>query len=210
MNSDQPTPPDPQEAPIDVEDLRPHTFDGIQEYDKRLPNWWLWTFYGAVIFSIGYWSLVHHWEIFKEPGIAVTEQLKQNQLLAARNSGTVTDDLMWKMSRKADVVSAGQATFSTTCVACHGDHLQGGKIAPTLIKEVWLHGGKPTDIIHTITNGVPPKGMPTWGPVLGRNNIIEVAAFILSFRQPPLPGQPAQPDKAPAASPAPALKTAAN
>jgi cytochrome c oxidase cbb3-type subunit 3 len=98
---------------------------------------------------------------------------------------------MWAMSKDPAVVSAGRATFTTTCVACHGEHLE-GKIGPTLIKEVWLHGGKPTEIIHTITNGVPVKGMPTWGPVLGPNKIMEVAAFILSFRSPPkaLPAPP--------------------
>jgi cytochrome c oxidase cbb3-type subunit 3 len=185
-----------EEAPFD-DDLRPHCYDGIQEYDKRLPNWWLWTFYGAIIFSIGYWSLFHHWHISKEPGIAVTEEIKENALLAAKNSGTVTDEQMWAMSRDPATVGAGRTTFSTTCVPCHGDHLQ-GKIGPTLIKEVWLHGGRPTEIIHTITNGVPPKGMPTWGPILGRNRIIELAAFILSFRTPPK-----------ALPPAPVSKTAA-
>jgi cytochrome c oxidase cbb3-type subunit 3 len=32
-----------------------HEYDGIQEADNRLPQWWLMTFYGAVLFSIGYW-----------------------------------------------------------------------------------------------------------------------------------------------------------
>ena len=182
-------PAQPPEAPLD-DDLRPHSFDGIQEYDKRLPNWWLFTLYGTIVFSFGYWSLFHHWRIAKEPGDAVTEEIQQNALLAAKNSGTVTDQQMWAMSRDPATVGAGRATFSTTCVACHGDHLQ-GKIGPTLIKEVWLHGGKPMEIIHTITNGVPVKGMPTWGPILGRNKIMEVAAFILSFRVPPkLPPPP--------------------
>ena len=35
-------------------ETRGHTFDGIAEFDNRLPNWWLWSFYLAVIFSIGY------------------------------------------------------------------------------------------------------------------------------------------------------------
>jgi cytochrome c oxidase cbb3-type subunit 3 len=182
MNS-EPTPPEPPEAPFD-DDLRPHSFDGIREYDKRLPNWWLFTLFGTIIFSVGYWSLFHHWHIATEPGDAVTQEIQQNALIAARSSGTVNDDQMWAMSRDPVVVAAGRSTFGTTCVPCHGDHLQ-GKIGPTLIKEVWLHGGKPTEIIHTITNGVPVKGMPTWGPVLGRNRIIELAAFILSFRSPP-------------------------
>jgi hypothetical protein len=43
--------------------VREHRFDGIQEYDNRLPNWWLWTFFGACIFSVAYWA--HYHEIFE-------------------------------------------------------------------------------------------------------------------------------------------------
>jgi len=194
---------DPAEAPLDDE-LRPHSYDGIQEYDKRLPNWWLFTLFATIVFSFGYWSLFHHWKIGKEPGEAVTDEMQANTLIAARNSGTVTDEQMWQMSGDPTVVSAGRATFTTTCVTCHGEHLE-GKIGPTLIKEKWLHGGKPTEIIHTITNGVPVKGMPTWGPVLGRGKIMEVAAFILSFRHAPAPAVPSK--AAPESSPP---STAAN
>jgi cytochrome c oxidase cbb3-type subunit 3 len=200
MNS-EPTLPEPPEAPLDDE-LRPHSYDGIREYDKRLPNWWLFTLYGTILFSFGYWSLFHHWHVAPEPGDAVTQEIRDNALLAAKNSGTVTDEQMWAMSKDPASVDAGRTTFTTTCVACHGDHLQ-GKIGPTLIKDVWLHGGKPTEIIHTITTGVPVKGMPTWGPVLGRAKILEVASFILSLNHPPkappaVPAVPAPP--APAAS----------
>jgi len=180
---------EPQEAPLDQADLRPHEYDGIREYDKKLPNWWLATLFGTIIFSFCYWSLYQHWHFANEPGIEVTEEIQANQLLAAKNSGVVTDAQMWVMSKDATMVGAGHDTFMTTCIACHGDHLQ-GKIGPTLIKDKWLHGGRPTEIIHTITNGVAAKGMPTWGPILGQQKILEVASFILSLNHQPAAAAP--------------------
>jgi cytochrome c oxidase cbb3-type subunit 3 len=181
MNTDPTKAP---EEPLDVEDLRPHVYDGIQEYDKRLPNWWLFTLYGAIVFSIGYWSLLHHWRIKGDPGDELKKAMEKNTLIAARSSGALNDDQLWQMSRDQSVISAGRAAFETTCASCHLGDLN-GKIGPSLRDDIWLHGDKPAEIIATISNGVPAKGMPTWGPVLGKAKITEVAAYILSFRTPP-------------------------
>jgi cytochrome c oxidase cbb3-type subunit 3 len=69
-----------------------------------------------------------------------------------------------------------------TCAPCHKEDLS-GNIGPNLKRQIWLHGGHPTEIVKTITEGVPAKGMLTWGPILGRKKITEVAAFVLSFHK---------------------------
>lgn len=40
-----------------------HDWDGIQEYNNPLPRWWLYAFYGTVIFAIGYWILFPTWPL---------------------------------------------------------------------------------------------------------------------------------------------------
>jgi len=78
-----------------------------------------------------------------------------------------------------EAVAAGQQLFQTYCVVCHGANLEGG-IGPSFIDDEWIHGGSPEDIIRTITNGVPDKGMVSWGPVLGAESINHVAAYVVS------------------------------
>lgn len=167
--------------------VRHHTYDGIQEFDKKLPNWWLWTFYGAIIFSVGYWFLLH-----RAGGTLSPEQRLEKNLAAltakaaAKSTGPLTNEQLWAMSRDSATVSAGQQTFNTTCASCHGVNLKGG-IGANLVDNTWLHGGNPVDIVQTITKGVQAKGMPTWGPILGTKRINDATAYILSHHQPPAP-----------------------
>jgi cytochrome c oxidase cbb3-type subunit 3 len=171
------TPPKPEIPHEDA--LRPHSYDGIQEYDKRLPNWWLLTFYGTIVFAIVYW--VYH----AQTNLAPTDQARIEAQIAhiqeaklASGAVALDDETLWKMSRDAQAVSAGAATFQTICLSCHGANLGGG-IGPNLVDHTWLYGGRPTQILETVTKGTP-KGMPTWGPVLGAKKISEVVSFILS------------------------------
>lgn len=168
--------------------VREHVFDGIAEYDNRLPNWWLWTLYGAIVFSVGYWFLLHWTNPEKTSQTRIEEQMQRIAAAAAANpNANLSDEQLWKLSQDQTVIAAGAQTFASTCASCHMADLS-GKIGPNLKDNVWIHGGKPLDITATITNGVAAKGMPTWGPVLGKSKIAEVTAFILSYHKPDASG----------------------
>lgn len=161
------------------DELRHHTYDGIQEFDKRLPNWWLFTLYGAIVFAAGYWAY-YHWTDHMVPGYVRVERKIEEFQKAALNSGAApTDSQLYKLSQDPAIADAGRKVFMANCAACHGTDLKGG-IGQNLVDATWIHGGKPTQIYATINHGVTDKGMPTWGPVLGQARIADVVAFIIS------------------------------
>ena len=71
-----------EELPPGVE-LRPHVFDGIEEYDQKLPNWWLWTFYGAIILFVVLWF--GYYQMGK--GMSDEERIKAHQMMVAGEAG---------------------------------------------------------------------------------------------------------------------------
>jgi len=163
--------------------LRDHVYDGIEEFDQKLPNWWLLTFYGAILFSVIFWFA-------KETDFhALSDTQKVDKVMAQIEAarleamGELDDDILWQMSQTPSIVAKGEAIFKTNCVACHGADLTGG-IGVNLVDNEWLHGGNPMSIINTITHGVPEKGMQSWGPVLGPQGVSQAAAFILSHHTP--------------------------
>lgn len=170
----------------DEDQLRPHTYDGIQEYNSRLPNWWLATFYGAIIFAVGYYSCYEWWKVLPSQAQIVNAEMTRIQAERLASVANLSDETLYAMSRNPQIVAEGHATFLANCAACHRPDLS-GNIGPRLIKQQWIHGGRPMEIYHTVTTGVKAKGMPTWGPILGAKKITQVVAFVLSMnKQPPL------------------------
>lgn len=175
-------------TPAPDDELRPHSFDGIQEYDKRLPNWWLLTFYGAIVFWVAYWFYYHRAHIGAPATVTLQHELDRIEAAKMAGNQQLDDATLWKMSRNAVFVDAGRQTFLTTCASCHKEDLRGtdaGGIGPNLVDNTWIHGGKPTEIFHTVDKGVLEKGMPSWGPVIGARKVSEVVAFILSHHEEP-------------------------
>jgi cytochrome c oxidase cbb3-type subunit 3 len=165
--------------------LREHEFDGIQEFDNRLPNWWLWTFYGACIFSFFYWIYYHSFPWGRTP--LQEFRAEQAAIAATASSSMFTDDELRLAAQDAAVIAEGKTQFTANCLACHAAD-GGGMIGsvplpgPNLTDNAWIHGGSPTAIFKTIWDGVPEKGMVTWGPQLGKDRIRAVVAYLLTLR----------------------------
>ena len=166
--------------------IRPHVFDGIQEYDHRLPNWWLNTLYGTIAFSIVYWWV--YVTVNRTPTDGTTTDEAMTRIAAVKMASSIdvsSDEKLRAIGGNAVFVDAGRQTFSSLCVACHLPSMRGkseipSAVGPDLTDTAWLHGGTPKEIYHTVSTGVVAKGMPAWEPVLGQKKTAEVVAYILS------------------------------
>ncbi len=169
---------------------REHSYDGITEYDNRLPNWWLILLYGSIIFSLGYWLIFHTLGIAKLPMARYTVEMTAaaEVQLARMSAAGVTDESLELMSSMADRVSEGGQLFQQYCVVCHLARGE-GSVGPNLTDRYWVHGGRPTDIHRTIDAGVPDKGMVAWGQQLGPRRVQALSAYVLTLRNTEVAGK---------------------
>lgn len=163
--------------------VREHTFDGIQEFDNRLPNWWLWILYGSIVYSIGYWILFHTLAVVPHPVGRFEADMKaaEEARLAELAAGGVSNESLTMMASMEDIVAEGRQHFVTYCVVCHLEQGQ-GSVGPNLTDEFWLHGGAPMDILETVMDGIPSKGMAAWGGQLGPRRVEQTVAYVLTLR----------------------------
>ena len=175
-----------------------HVYDDIEEEDNRLPNWWLYSLYGTVVFAMCYWVWFHE---YKQGVLPIAAY--QREVYAARRAeaekllamGDLSDAQLEEMAENGALTAQGKQIFETTCVACHLAR-GGGLVGPNLTDEFWLHGGKPTEILFTVRNGVIDKGMLAWGAQLGEEKVRAVTAYVLTLRNTHVPGgKPPQGEK---------------
>jgi cytochrome c oxidase cbb3-type subunit 3 len=181
--------------------IREHVYDGIKEYDQKLPNWWLFTFYVAIAWFLAYWVLYYHAGAYQTDHEKLTarlgriEQAKQEQL-AATLASLDNEILITKWAKDPAILANGEAVYTTTCTACHGANLSatmdvGGMKIPlpglSLIDGEWKFGGQPMDIFKLVNEGSPPESaghngarMQAWGQTLGPQKVAEVTAYVIS------------------------------
>jgi cytochrome c oxidase cbb3-type subunit 3 len=182
--------------------LREHVYDGIQEYDQTLPNWWLFIFFGALLFFFGYWIAYYQFGWAKtdaeriDAAMAVISDAKAkalDEMLAKLTDDALVNDWATDPSR----VAGGEAAYLMNCIACHGQDLaakidigNGQSVALPglpLTDGEWKYGGKPMDIFRIINAGTPADSpghngakMEAWGLKMPPVQIAEITAFIIS------------------------------
>ena len=187
MSTLDPKPKDTQ--PEEGRKISGHNYDGIEELDHSLPRWWINLFYLTIIFAVGYYF---YYELGGGPSLnqeylAAKSEYSYSQLSQKTAVKTATEDELRSFLKAPERIASGRAIFQARCLACHGAAGQGG-IGPNLTDDYWVHGGKMTAILNTITNGVLDKGMPPWGPILKQDELYSVATFVKSLRGSNPPG----------------------
>ncbi len=170
-----------QKSNIDQPEVT-HSYDGIDEHNNPMPTWWVWSFILTIIFAFHYFL---HFEVTKS-GQTLTEELaismkelKELQTAAKNKFPMLTEEELEAKLKDPGLVQVGASVFQGKCAMCHGENLE-GKIGPNLTDKIWIHGGKNSEIVQTVRQGVSAKGMPPWEGLLNAEEIFGVVALIKS------------------------------
>lgn len=163
-----------------------HEYDGIREFDNRLPNWWLGVLFITIVFAYAYFFYYHVFDTGK--GLRAVYETEKAEQDAREAAIPVDDGTILAIAAKPDMMEKAQALFTQQCAACHKPD-GSGLIGPNLTDAFWLHGNKPSEIYSTVSKGVAAKGMPTWGPLLGAEKVKMMAAYVTTLKGKNLPGK---------------------
>jgi len=161
-----------------------HDYDGIRELDNRLPPWWLYGFYGTILFACIYlwrYHVAHSAPLPQEEYTIAVQKAEVQKAAYLKNAANLVDENTVKQLMGAADLSAGQHVFEATCFACHGKAGE-GSVGPNLTDEYWLHGGSIQDIFKSIKYGWPEKGMKSWKDDYSPSQIAQIASYVSSLK----------------------------
>lgn len=162
-------------------------FDGIRQADNPLPNWWKWVFVVCIFFAIVYAVYFHGYSNWGTGEYYAAQAEEYKALFPNKNRAVETAaDGSNPMRGDAAAITAGQATFQTYCVACHGPTGE-GLVGPNLMDKEWLHGNTDKQLYETVMKGVPVEKtklgrgpMPPHEMSLGSEKVYQVLAWLAS------------------------------
>ena len=167
-------------------------FDGIKEEDNPMPDWWLWTFLLSIPFAFIYFI---HYHMTDDAGLMaeyLAEKAEVEAVIAAH--GPKLGDLAAKVTEALGVEATlldGAQVYTQQCAVCHGQQGE-GLIGPNLTDKHAIHGAGIESVLKVINEGSLQKGMPAWGQVLSKDQLVHVTAFVKSLEGKMLPGKPAE------------------
>lgn len=174
----------------DDDRLMHHDYDGIQEYDNPLPFWWKGIFLVCIAHAAAYFTWYHlggPGKTEEERYAADLKELEAVRAAAPQEALVVDENVLASLAKDPGAIERGHGVFVKNCVSCHSDKGQ-GLVGPNLTDTFQIHGSTRFDVYTTILNGVPEKGMLSWGPVLPPEELAAVAAFVTTLRGTDVPG----------------------
>lgn len=156
--------------------------DDLTELNNPMPRWWLWLFYGTVIFSLIYLALYPGLGRFggllgwTASGQYAAERAAANAAFQER-FGELAAMPLDELARHPDALSAGRNLFALNCSTCHGTDARGARGFPNLTNNHWSWGGEPEQVWISIYYGRQGV-MPGFGAALGEDGVAETVAFV--------------------------------
>ena len=167
-----------------IDQLRPSSYDGIQEYDNDLPRWWVWLFYLTGVYAVVYIVAFYGYGVSIPPlphdpsGVEVASVASTTE----QTGGQVEEVQILKAKLSdAGALAKGKEVYAARCAPCHGA-TGGGVIGPNLTDDAWIHGGSLVEIKTVIENGVTEKGMLAWKSMLSQDDIRALVVYIRSIK----------------------------
>jgi cytochrome c oxidase cbb3-type subunit 3 len=171
-----------------------HEWDGIEELNTPLPRWWVWIFYATIVWSVAYWVVYPTWPLVSSytSGVfdwrsraAVKQELVSLQALRSTLVEALRAAPIEEILAKPELLNfaraQGRVTFQDNCAGCHGIGATGTKGYPNLNDDDWLWGGKPQEIIYTITYGIRAAHSKTHAgvmPAFGRDGLLKMPEIV--------------------------------
>ena len=186
-----------------------HVFDGIEELNNPLPQWWstfflltiIWAFGYIALYGLGNWTGIIGWKSSNQGILNLAES--KAQVIASKENGYLVQydreieaaDAKYgpifdayaarsieDLSTDEAALKVGQRLFLQNCSQCHGSNASGTTGFPDLTDNDWLYGGDPESIKHSLLYGRKANGMMAWGAALGGDQgVKDVAAYVLSL-----------------------------
>ncbi|MCL9770298.1 c-type cytochrome [Flavobacterium sp. HXWNR69] len=160
-----------------------HDYDGIKELDNVLPPWWVYLFYGTIIFAAVYLVRFHIVGDYTQ-----TEEFNKEVALAELEKSKLPKDPADEVSYETVVavtddasLAKGKEIFTNACAACHKVD-GGGLVGPNLTDKHWINGGGIKNIFKIISEGSKNNpSMVAWKSNLSSKDIQSVASYILTL-----------------------------
>jgi cytochrome c oxidase cbb3-type subunit 3 len=185
-------------------DTTGHDWDGIKDLNNPLPRWWLWCFYGTIVWGVAYtiaypaWPMINsattgllgystRGEVVEQIAIIDAQNAEVSMRLASADLATLApDDPAHRYG-----VAGGASVFLANCSQCHGSGAAGVQAGgyPNLLDDDWLWGGTLEDIEYTVRHGIRNEidpdarwtEMPAFGDIFAGDEIAATVEYVLSI-----------------------------